>query len=83
MFPPPFFNILSTVYLYLPENSKNIIFIVSFLSDLNRTFPDNVLFRKTSDPCLQKPLYNVLLAYGHHNPSVGYCQVLLVFLHPS
>lgn len=42
--------------------------------DLNRTFPDNVLFRKTSNPCLQKPLYNVLLAYGHHNPAVGYCQ---------
>uniref|UniRef100_A0A3Q2QHT3 Growth hormone-regulated TBC protein 1 n=1 Tax=Fundulus heteroclitus TaxID=8078 RepID=A0A3Q2QHT3_FUNHE len=41
---------------------------------LNRTFPDNVLFRKTSDPCLQKALCNVLLAYGHHNPAVGYCQ---------
>ncbi|XP_041640964.1 growth hormone-regulated TBC protein 1-A isoform X2 [Cheilinus undulatus] len=43
-------------------------------TDLNRTFPDNVQFRKTSNPCLQKNLYNVLLAYGHHNPSVGYCQ---------
>ncbi|XP_022047219.1 growth hormone-regulated TBC protein 1-A isoform X1 [Acanthochromis polyacanthus] len=43
-------------------------------TDLHRTFPDNVLFRKTSIPCLQKALYNVLLAYGHHNPAVGYCQ---------
>ncbi|KAM6943502.1 growth hormone-regulated TBC protein 1-A [Xenentodon cancila] len=43
-------------------------------TDLNRTFPDNVQFRKTSSPCLQKALYNVLLAYGHHNPAVGYCQ---------
>ncbi|MEQ2183874.1 Growth hormone-regulated TBC protein 1-A [Goodea atripinnis] len=43
-------------------------------TDLNRTFPDNILFRKTSDQCLLKALYNVLLAYGHHNPSVGYCQ---------
>lgn len=43
-------------------------------TDLNRTFPDNVQFRKTSSPCLQKALYNVLLAYGHHNPTVGYCQ---------
>ncbi|XP_015235881.1 PREDICTED: growth hormone-regulated TBC protein 1 [Cyprinodon variegatus] len=43
-------------------------------TDLNRTFPDNVMFRKSSDQCLQKSLYNVLLAYGHHNPSVGYCQ---------
>uniref|UniRef100_A0A1B0GSA2 Growth hormone-regulated TBC protein 1 n=2 Tax=Mus TaxID=862507 RepID=A0A1B0GSA2_MOUSE len=44
------------------------------VTDLNRTFPDNVMFRKTADPCLQKTLYNVLLAYGLHNPDVGYCQ---------
>ncbi|XP_010367217.1 growth hormone-regulated TBC protein 1 isoform X1 [Rhinopithecus roxellana] len=44
------------------------------LEYLNRTFPDNVKFRKTTDPCLQKTLYNVLLAYGHHNQGVGYCQ---------
>ncbi|XP_057705638.1 growth hormone-regulated TBC protein 1-A [Corythoichthys intestinalis] len=43
-------------------------------TDLNRTFPDNVLFRKTSNPCLQKALYNVLRAYGQHNAAVGYCQ---------
>eukprot|EP00074_Homo_sapiens_P055739 XP_005268390.1 growth hormone-regulated TBC protein 1 isoform X1 [Homo sapiens] len=43
-------------------------------TDLNRTFPDNVKFRKTTDPCLQRTLYNVLLAYGHHNQGVGYCQ---------
>ncbi|XP_028622197.1 growth hormone-regulated TBC protein 1 isoform X3 [Grammomys surdaster] len=43
-------------------------------TDLNRTFPDNVMFRKTADPCLQKTLYNVLLAYGLHNQDVGYCQ---------
>lgn len=42
---------------------------------MNRTFPDNVRFRKGSDPCLQRTLYNVLLAYGHHNRGVGYCQV--------
>ncbi|XP_052356122.1 growth hormone-regulated TBC protein 1-A isoform X3 [Oncorhynchus keta] len=46
----------------------------SIRTDLNRTFPDNIQFRKTSNPCLQKTLYNVLLAYGHHNPAVGYCQ---------
>ena len=49
--------------------------LVNFCVDLNRTFPDNVMFRKTADPCLQKTLYNVLLAYGLHNPDVGYCQV--------
>ncbi|XP_023571021.1 growth hormone-regulated TBC protein 1 isoform X2 [Octodon degus] len=43
-------------------------------TDLNRTFPDNVKFRKTAQPCLQKALFNVLLAYGLHNRSVGYCQ---------
>ncbi|XP_023691112.1 growth hormone-regulated TBC protein 1-A isoform X1 [Paramormyrops kingsleyae] len=43
-------------------------------TDLHRTFPDNVQFRKTSNPCLQKTLFNVLLAYGHHDKAVGYCQ---------
>ncbi|XP_016007418.1 growth hormone-regulated TBC protein 1 isoform X3 [Rousettus aegyptiacus] len=44
------------------------------MTDMNRTFPDNIKFRKSADPCLQKTLYNVLLAYGHHNQGVGYCQ---------
>uniref|UniRef100_A0A8C9L8N4 Growth hormone-regulated TBC protein 1 n=1 Tax=Pavo cristatus TaxID=9049 RepID=A0A8C9L8N4_PAVCR len=44
------------------------------LKDMNRTFPDNVKFRRTADPCLQQTLYNVLVAYGHHNKAVGYCQ---------
>uniref|UniRef100_A0A8C0WES5 Growth hormone-regulated TBC protein 1 n=1 Tax=Castor canadensis TaxID=51338 RepID=A0A8C0WES5_CASCN len=44
------------------------------VTDLNRTFPDNVRFRKTAEPCLQNTLYNVLLAYGLHNQGVGYCQ---------
>lgn len=48
---------------------------INFSADMNRTFPDNVRFRKSADPCLQKTLYNVLLAYGHHNQGVGYCQV--------
>lgn len=52
----------------------------ALLSDLNRTFPDNIHFRKTSSPCLQKALLNVLSAYGHHNPSVGYCQVIEISL---
>nr|XP_057944569.1 growth hormone-regulated TBC protein 1-A [Doryrhamphus excisus] len=48
--------------------------VESIATDLNRTFPDNVQFQTTSNPCLQKALYNVLRAYGHHNPTVGYCQ---------
>ncbi|XP_028294239.1 growth hormone-regulated TBC protein 1-A [Gouania willdenowi] len=46
----------------------------SIRTDLNRTFPDNIHFRKSSSPGLLRALYNVLLAYGHHNPTVGYCQ---------
>ncbi|MGH0166925.1 UNVERIFIED_CONTAM: hypothetical protein FKN15_051738 [Acipenser sinensis] len=45
-----------------------------FHGDMHRTFPDNVHFRKNADPCLQQTLFNVLLAYGHHNRNVGYCQ---------
>ncbi|KAA8595815.1 hypothetical protein FQN60_011106 [Etheostoma spectabile] len=48
--------------------------VETICTDLNRTFPDNIQFRKTSNPCLQKALYNVLLAIGYHNPVVGYCQ---------
>uniref|UniRef100_A0A3B1KHY8 Growth hormone-regulated TBC protein 1 n=1 Tax=Astyanax mexicanus TaxID=7994 RepID=A0A3B1KHY8_ASTMX len=43
-------------------------------TDLNRTFPDNIHFRDSSQMCLQTALYNVLLAYGQHNKDVGYCQ---------
>lgn len=49
--------------------------VVMPLTDIHRTFPDNVLFRSSSDSGLQTALYNVLLAYGHHNKDVGYCQV--------
>lgn len=42
---------------------------------MHRTFPDNVLFKSKAEPSLQRALYNVLLAYGHHNKAVGYCQV--------
>uniref|UniRef100_H3D8Q5 Growth hormone-regulated TBC protein 1 n=1 Tax=Tetraodon nigroviridis TaxID=99883 RepID=H3D8Q5_TETNG len=41
-------------------------------ADLHRTFPDNILFR--SEASLQSSLFNVLVAYGHHNKAVGYCQ---------
>lgn len=42
---------------------------------MNRTFPDNIRFQSSAEPCLQKNLFNVLSAYGHHDPQVGYCQV--------
>ncbi|XP_075865719.1 growth hormone-regulated TBC protein 1 isoform X1 [Microcebus murinus] len=43
-------------------------------TDLNRTFPDNVRFRDSAQPSLQKALFNVLVAFGRHNRGVGYCQ---------
>ncbi|KAL7865930.1 hypothetical protein SRHO_G00111770 [Serrasalmus rhombeus] len=43
-------------------------------TDLHRTFPDNIHFRDSSQLCLQTALFNVLLAYGHHNKDIGYCQ---------
>ncbi|KAK5920617.1 hypothetical protein CgunFtcFv8_024410 [Champsocephalus gunnari] len=43
-------------------------------TDMHRTFPDNVLFQSKAEPSLQSALFNVLLAYGHHNKEVGYCQ---------
>ncbi|XP_054888316.1 growth hormone-regulated TBC protein 1-A-like [Poeciliopsis prolifica] len=43
-------------------------------TDMHRTFPDNILFKSRAEEGLQKVLFNVLLAYGHHNQTVGYCQ---------
>ncbi|CAI9612908.1 unnamed protein product, partial [Staurois parvus] len=58
----------------LVEGKKNAKLVDAVITDLNRTFPDNVKFRKDSSQCLQPMLHNVLVAYGHHNSSVGYCQ---------
>ncbi|XP_074185661.1 growth hormone-regulated TBC protein 1 isoform X4 [Rhinolophus sinicus] len=61
-------------YHQLLQGERNDSLEEAIRTDMNRTFPDNVKFRKSADPCLQKTLYNVLLAYGHHNQGVGYCQ---------
>ncbi|XP_075144934.1 growth hormone-regulated TBC protein 1-A [Haematobia irritans] len=39
--------------------------------DLPRTFPDNIYFETKKDR-----LYNILIAFAHHNREVGYCQGL-------
>lgn len=39
--------------------------------DLPRTFPDNIHFDTKKER-----LYNILIAYAHHNRDVGYCQGL-------
>ncbi|KAG8452127.1 hypothetical protein GDO86_004066 [Hymenochirus boettgeri] len=56
------------------EGERNAKLVDLVTTDLNRTFPDNVKFRKSANPSLQKDLYNVLVAYGQHNKNVGYCQ---------
>ncbi|XP_050806267.1 growth hormone-regulated TBC protein 1 isoform X2 [Gopherus flavomarginatus] len=61
-------------YNKLLEGEKSDTLVEGIKTDMNRTFPDNVQFRKTANPCLQQTLYNVLVAYGHHNKTVGYCQ---------
>lgn len=43
-------------------------------TDIPRTFPENIFFSKSVE--LPEQLYNVLVAYAHHNSEVGYCQGL-------
>ncbi|KAK7074043.1 Growth hormone-regulated TBC protein 1 [Halocaridina rubra] len=43
--------------------------------DVPRTFPDNIYFRDYNEGKLAS-LHNVLVAFSHHNKSVGYCQGL-------
>ncbi|XP_051782191.1 growth hormone-regulated TBC protein 1-A isoform X1 [Erpetoichthys calabaricus] len=61
-------------YSKLLNGEKDAKLVDAINTDLHRTFPDNVLFRKTAEPSLQKALFNVLVAYGQHNKTVGYCQ---------
>lgn len=49
--------------------------IDTIMTDLPRTFPDNIYF---SNVQLERPtqLYRILLAFAHHNRRIGYCQGL-------
>ncbi|XP_068156519.1 growth hormone-regulated TBC protein 1 [Drosophila tropicalis] len=55
--------------LELEQFNKEISDSISI--DLPRTFPDNIYFDTKKDS-----LYNILIAYAHHNRDVGYCQGL-------
>ncbi|XP_042900319.1 growth hormone-regulated TBC protein 1 isoform X1 [Parasteatoda tepidariorum] len=44
--------------------------------DIPRTFPDNIYFKGASPDSKRESLKNVLLAFAHHNPLIGYCQGL-------
>ncbi|XP_049634094.1 LOW QUALITY PROTEIN: growth hormone-regulated TBC protein 1 [Suncus etruscus] len=61
-------------YHRLLQGARNNTLEEAIRIDMNRTFPDNIRFQSSAEPCLQKNLFNVLSAYGHHDPQVGYCQ---------
>nr|CAG8437982.1 12142_t:CDS:10 [Entrophospora candida] len=41
--------------------------------DINRCYPDHIQFRKETGSG-QEDLYDVLKAYAHYSPEIGYCQ---------
>ncbi|KAG8190687.1 hypothetical protein JTE90_001295 [Oedothorax gibbosus] len=51
-------------------------FIDTIDLDIPRTFPDNIYFKTASSDSKREALRNVLLAFAHHNPLIGYCQGL-------
>ncbi|XP_067896251.1 growth hormone-regulated TBC protein 1-like isoform X3 [Heterodontus francisci] len=61
-------------YKKLLEMEEDPRLVDAVKTDINRTFPDNVQFRRTANPSLQDALFNILVAYGNHNKTVGYCQ---------
>ncbi|XP_072300142.1 growth hormone-regulated TBC protein 1-A-like isoform X1 [Eucyclogobius newberryi] len=61
-------------YQSLLEAEHDTTLKETIYTDMHRTFPDNILFKTKAESCLQKALFNVLVAYGHHNKAVGYCQ---------
>ncbi|XP_070538915.1 growth hormone-regulated TBC protein 1-A-like isoform X3 [Ptychodera flava] len=64
------------LYEKLLNGPKDQRLIETISTDIHRTFPDNIYFKDGSDEGKRRPLYNVLVAYGHHNKGVGYCQGL-------
>ncbi|XP_048588764.1 growth hormone-regulated TBC protein 1-A isoform X2 [Nematostella vectensis] len=62
-------------YQSLLESELDDIVRNSILTDIDRTFPENIYFGSSSDSLKQK-LKNILVAYAVHNPKIGYCQGL-------
>lgn len=63
------------LYQQLLDGPKNQEILDTIKIDIPRTFPDNIHFKEVSDG-KRKPLYNVLVAFAHKNPDIGYCQGL-------
>nr|XP_027210361.1 growth hormone-regulated TBC protein 1-A-like [Penaeus vannamei] len=60
-------------YKSLLEGSFDEEVVESIKIDVPRTFPDNIYFRDYNEGKLTD-LYNVLVAFAHHNKKIGYCQ---------
>ncbi|XP_066989360.1 growth hormone-regulated TBC protein 1-A [Macrobrachium rosenbergii] len=65
----------SGYYKKLLEGPFNEELVDSIKIDVPRTFPDNIYFRDYKEGKLTD-LFNVLIAFSHHNKTVGYCQGL-------
>ncbi|KAJ6634885.1 Growth hormone-regulated TBC protein 1-A [Pseudolycoriella hygida] len=59
------------LYQSLLKTQFDAEIVESIKIDLPRTFPDNIFFDN-----IKLQLFNVLIAYAHHNKDVGYCQGL-------
>lgn len=66
-------NMSDNFYTSLLKQDLNPSIVEMIKLDLHRTFPNNIFFKST-EHC-QSELFNILVAYAHHNPKVGYCQV--------
>lgn len=69
-------NMAENFYTSLLKQNLNSSVVEMIKLDLHRTFPNNIFFKSTKH--CQNELFNVLVAYAHHNPKVGYCQVINV-----
>lgn len=64
---------LFSTMLNLPTNR---VVLDQIVTDMPRTFPNNVNFDSTNPNSMQKPLLNILTAFANSNPTIGYCQGL-------
>lgn len=62
------------LYQKILEGPRNQELVDAIVTDLPRTFPDNIFFVNMQE---ERPsqLYRVLVAFAHQNKAVGYCQV--------
>ncbi|XP_046669084.1 growth hormone-regulated TBC protein 1-A-like isoform X2 [Homalodisca vitripennis] len=63
------------LYHKILDGPRNQEIVDTILTDLPRTFPDNIFFENMHE---ERPsqLYRILVAFAHHNKAVGYCQGL-------